>query len=218
MPAPAPDRRPLRTRETAWANAVAGRLARRGVSPNAISLAGLAAALVAGGAFAATAHTGELAGRLCFAAGAALCQLRLLANLLDGMVAIGSGRTSPVGEMMNEIPDRLSDSAVFIGLGYAAGSEPVLGYGAALAAVFVAYVRAAAAHADAPHDFCGPMAKPQRMALVTAAALVLALSPAGWLDEAPVARIVLGAVIAGGLITAARRLIRAARALARARP
>jgi phosphatidylglycerophosphate synthase len=69
-------------------------------------------------------------------------QLRLLANMFDGMVAIETGRTSAVGELYNEVPDRVSDTAVLVGAGYAAGGCPVLGYVAALLAVFIAYVRA----------------------------------------------------------------------------
>ena len=39
---------------------------------------------------------------------AAVCvQLRLLANLLDGMVAVGSGQASRIGELYNEVPDRV---------------------------------------------------------------------------------------------------------------
>jgi phosphatidylglycerophosphate synthase len=69
-------------------------------------------------------------------AGALLTQLRLLANLLDGMVAIGRGIAiaSPAGELFNEVPDRVSDSAVFLRLGVAGGNL-TLGLAATLAAM-----------------------------------------------------------------------------------
>src|SRR5829696_3342840 len=102
------DRRPLASRNTRWANALAGALARRGVSPNAISVAGLVAGTLAGIAFAATAWADDWAYRLCWVAGAVGVQLRLLANMLDGMVAVASNRTSKLGELYNELPDRLS--------------------------------------------------------------------------------------------------------------
>jgi hypothetical protein len=41
-------RRPLKSRDTKWAGAVAGRLARAGVRPNAISVAGTVFAAMAG--------------------------------------------------------------------------------------------------------------------------------------------------------------------------
>jgi len=65
--------------------------------------------------------------------------------------------------LYNEIPDRVSDAAICIGAGYGSGSLPELGYVAAVVALFVAYVRAQGAVAGAPQEFCGPMAKPQRM-------------------------------------------------------
>ena len=68
--------------------------------------------------------------------------LRLLANMLDGMVAIETGKASPAGAMYNEVPDSVSDAAMFLGAGYALGGQPPLGYIAALLAVFLAYLRA----------------------------------------------------------------------------
>ena len=76
-----------------------------------------------------------------FLAAAALIQLRLAANMFDGMVALETGRASPTGELFNEVPDRVSDAAMFIGAGYAAGGNPTLGYLAACLALFVTYVR-----------------------------------------------------------------------------
>ena len=40
--------------------------------------------------------------------GAGLILLRLLANMLDGMVADESGEGGPLGSLYNEIPDRIS--------------------------------------------------------------------------------------------------------------
>ena len=54
--------------------------------------------------------------------------VRGMGNLLDGMVAVGSGKASPFGELFNEIPDRVSDIAILIGAGYAAGGNPTLGF------------------------------------------------------------------------------------------
>ena len=87
---------------------------------------------------------------------AGLVQLRLLCNLIDGMVAIESGKGSPLGELYNEIPDRLSDAATLVGLGFAAGSVPWLGFLAAILAVFVAYVRAAVKIAGGAAGLLGP--------------------------------------------------------------
>ncbi|WP_137126719.1 CDP-alcohol phosphatidyltransferase family protein [Roseomonas sp. HF4] len=209
------DRRPIAARSLGVTQRVAAVLVARGASPNGISLAGMAAGLLAGLAFAAVAWLPGGASAF-WLLGAALVQARLAANLLDGMVAIGRGVASPVGELYNEVPDRVSDTAVLAGLGVAAGS-PALGLAAALAAMATAYVRTTARAAGAPSDFSGPMAKQHRMALVTVLALWCALVPAAWSGGAWAPWGVLAAITIGSLLTAWLRLSRAAAALA-ARP
>lgn len=149
--------------------------------------------------------------RLCWLAAAGLIQLRLLANMLDGMVAMASGRASSIGELYNEVPDRLSDSAILIGAGYAVGSLPALGYLAAIVALFVAYTRAIGASVGAGQSFHGPMAKPQRMFIITVACLYCGVLPHAWqpMDVTTGVGIVgaaLAVIIVGGIITALRRL------------
>jgi phosphatidylglycerophosphate synthase len=204
------DRRPIAARDTRWAHAVANFLARRGVSPNAISVAGLVAGLAAGAAFAGTAFTDDTPRRLCWLAGAACVVLRLLANMFDGMVAVASGRTTKLGEIYNELPDRVSDASTLIGLGYAAGSIPELGYIAAVGAILTAYVRAVGKAAGAPNVFLGPMAKPQRMAVVIATALACATLPMDWTVSYHVPAWALAICLAGMLVTIVRRLGRIA--------
>lgn len=213
-----PERRPLATRDRAASKAVAHWLAMHGASPNAISLAGMIAGLGAGVAFAATALvSGPVLIRLCFAAAAVLIQLRLLANMLDGMVAIETGKVSPAGALYNEVPDRVSDAAMFIGAGYGLGGQPSLGYMAACLAVFLAYLRAQGKVAGAPQEFCGPMAKPQRAFVMTLLSLYYAVAPASWsvflVSEWGVVTGVLMLVIVGELWTVGRRLWRIARYL-----
>lgn len=209
------DRRPIAARELGAMQRLAGWLVARGASPNGISLAGMVAGLAAGLCFAAVAWLpgGAWAWWLL---GAVLVQARLLANLLDGMVAIGRGVASPVGELFNEVPDRVSDTAVLLGLGVAAG-DVALGLGAALAAMATAYVRTTARAAGAPSDFGGPMAKQHRMALATGLAVWCAFVPAGWSGGAWAVWGVLVVITLGSVVTAWLRLARAAAALG-ARP
>src|SRR6185437_11072107 len=103
------DLRPLASRSWRVAVVLSHWLARRGVRANSISVAGMAAGILAGVALALTGRVTLPA--LAWLAAAALVQARLLANLLDGMVAIESGRASRVGELFNEVPDRVSDAA-----------------------------------------------------------------------------------------------------------
>ena len=191
--------------------AVADWLVRRRASPNAISVAGAVAAILAGLAFALTRHH-PAAARPLWLLGAVLVQARLMANLLDGMVAVGRGVASATGELFNEVPDRVSDTAVLAGIGWAAG-QPGLGLAAALAAMATAYVRALGKALGQPSDFSGPMAKQQRMALVTALAVACGVLPGGWVAAWPA--IALWVVALGALATACRRLAHVAAALRR---
>lgn len=198
---------------------LAGWLATHGVTANTISFVGLLFGLSSGLALAAT--RSPMLERPAFLAAALLILLRLLANMLDGMVAVATGQSSPLGELWNEVPDRISDLATLLGAGYAAGSEPVLGYLAACLALLVAYVRAEGKVAGAPQVFCGPMAKPQRMFTVAAAAMSMALAPAGWqpLTFGPgLMGLALLLVAAGSAATALRRLGRIVSALTRNEP
>jgi phosphatidylglycerophosphate synthase len=208
-----PDRRPLATRNLGISRTLARWIAATGITPNAISVWGMVAGVLAGVALAGTAQFPDQ-GRWFWLAGAALVQLRLLANMFDGMVAIETGKTSPVGELFNEVPDRVSDPATLIGLGYAAGSHPAAGFAAACVALFVAYVRAMGKAAGVAQDFRGPMAKPQRMFFVTMVALWCGLTPAAWQTWAGVGAPVwvLGLIVLGGVVTAVRRLARISRA------
>ena len=213
----APERRPLASRQRRASKGHAHWLAVRGVSPNAISLAGLGAGIGAGAALAATSFSPP--GRLAFLAAAVLMQLHLLANMLDGMVALETGKASPTGELFNEVPDRFSDVAMFIGAGYAAGGSPTLGYISACLALFLAYLRAEGKVAGAHQEFCGPMAKPQRAFAMTVISLYCAAAPADWqwkVSGAPGWGMVawaLAVVIAGEVWTAGRRLRRIAAGL-----
>jgi phosphatidylglycerophosphate synthase len=133
--------------------------------------------------------------------------------MLDGMVAIEAGQASPVGELYNEVPDRVSDVATLIGAGFAAGGNVILGFSASLVALFTAYVRAVGKAAGAPQQFCGPMAKQQRMFLVSFVGLYCALLPATWQPPWGLMTASLSIIVITGLLTAVRRLLRTARAL-----
>jgi len=202
---PAPDRRPIAARGLKVNIMLAEWLIARRASPNGISVGGMVAALLAGLVFTqAPAHP------LLWLLGALLVQTRLMANLLDGMVAIGRNVASPLGEVFNEVPDRVSDTAVLLGIGI--GCEHIaLGLAASLAAMATAYIRVTGKSCGQRSDFCGPMAKQHRMAVVTAIAIWCAFAPE-WLAR-PVPELALWFILALASLTAARRLHRLARAL-----
>src|SRR4051812_22190911 len=47
-----------------------------------------------------------------------LCYLRLWCNMLDGMVALAAGKASWRGEILNDLPDRISDVLIFAGVAH----------------------------------------------------------------------------------------------------
>ena len=210
------DRRPIATRNRRCAQSATTWLASRNVSPNVISIAGMCACIAAGIALSLTSVTYHRVFWLIAALGA---QLRLTANMLDGMVALASGRASRTGELYNEIPDRVSDAAVFIGAGYAWGGNVALGYIATILSIFTAYIRAAGKIAGARNEFCGPMAKQHRMLVITVGCLYSALVPRSWQifhfdnTRLGVMGLALFVITVGCLITVGRRLNRIAYAL-----
>jgi phosphatidylglycerophosphate synthase len=208
-------RRPLSSRSWEISERIANFLARHGAAPNGISIMGMLCGIAAGMMFAATARSAHE--WVFWLAGAVLVQLRLLANLYDGMVAVARGIASKVSELFNEVPDRISDAATLIGFGYAVGSDPLLGFIATIFAIFLAYLRAQGNVAGARQEFCGPMAKQQRMAAVTIAAVICAIPSfvpaAGPNREWKIPKWTLWLIIGGAIITIFRRLHRIAAAL-----
>ncbi|MDB5998004.1 MAG: CDP-diacylglycerol--glycerol-3-phosphate 3-phosphatidyltransferase [Pseudomonas sp.] len=162
------NRRPIKSRSAGWAKRVTDRLVKKDISPNQISVASIAFALA--GIVALNIDSGIIGSILC----ALGIQLRLLCNLFDGMVAIEGGKKSDIGSLYNEFPDRVADSLLLVGLGYAIGYSD-LGWLAALAAALTAYVRVFGGAIGLKQSFIGPMAKQHRMAVMTAGLLLNAV-------------------------------------------
>lgn len=200
------NRRPIRSRNTRWANWAACKLQARGATPNSISLFSIVCALLAmlafWGAFTTSYHTVTVIALILAIVG---MQARLICNLLDGMVAVEGGLRSPVGAIYNELPDRVSDVIIFIGLGYgllAFPSASYLGWIAGLAAVMTAYIRLLGGTCGLTQKFLGPMAKQQRMAILTLGSILAILIPSysQW-----ILYICLWIVVLGSLLTTVRR-------------
>ncbi|MDR7031898.1 CDP-alcohol phosphatidyltransferase family protein [Mesorhizobium sp. BE184] len=196
-------RRPLASRDTRLAQTIAGRLATMSVTPNMISQASMAMAALAGTCFWLAGDSEPLVKGMLLVAAAVFCQLRLLCNLFDGMVAVEGGKAAADGPFWNEFPDRIADMLIFVGIGYAVAS-PGLGWAAAAMAVMTAYVRELGRANGAGSDFSGPMAKQHRMAVVTLAALVSVLEFL-WDGDNEILRFALWVVAVGAAFTALRR-------------
>ncbi|WP_233149204.1 CDP-alcohol phosphatidyltransferase family protein [Shimwellia pseudoproteus] len=125
-------------------------------------------------------YSGEvIRGSILFLA-AILIQGRLLCNLLDGMVAIEGGLATPAGPVYNELPDRVSDTLIFIGVGHGLIDLPyagTLGWITALMALMTAYLRLLGGNCGLVQSFAGPMAKQHRMATLFVCSLAAIFLP-----------------------------------------
>ena len=80
---------------------------RLGISADLISYSSVIFAAAAAGCFwRSSAHP------LLLIVAPLFCYLRLWCNMLDGMVALAAGAASRRGELVNELPDRVSDAAI----------------------------------------------------------------------------------------------------------
>jgi phosphatidylglycerophosphate synthase len=206
---PIENRRPLKSRDTGWARRIAQLLLRTGLSADQVSSLGILFSALGAAAFVLAPQRPWL-----FLLGALGIQLRLLCNLFDGMIAVEGGRKSPYGPLFNEAPDRIEDSLFLVAFGWAGGLL-WLGLLAALLACVSAFVRVLGGSFGLPQDFVGPMAKQQRMALLTLGSLVAMAESWAWGSLLSV-EVVLWIVVAGAAVTAVRRTGRIAAALAAA--
>lgn len=228
-PSSPPTRHELRTRGVGWPNAIARALARAGARPNQVSIASLVFAAVAAWAFYRAGRypmrssdmflfMGERIRRWrtwsawWLVVGAAGIQLRLLCNLLDGLLATDGELKTKTRELFNEIPDRVADAMILAGAGYALGRGgwgPALGWSAAVLAVLTAYIRVFGGSLGLAQDFSGPMAKQHRMFVLTMGALIGAMEIAirGRMTALMIALVI---IVAGSALTAALRIARMA--------
>lgn len=95
-----------KTTSRSWFHPIARWLAGRGVTPDAITVAGLAFSLLAALLFA----------RGAFLAAALVLAVTGLCDMLDGDVARLRGATSPFGAFLDSTLDRLGEGALFGGL------------------------------------------------------------------------------------------------------
>ncbi len=209
-------RRAVKARDVGFFRAWAAWLAARKVRPNTISWLSVFCAAVAG----ACLFSLPLQASTAKAVGALICalvfiQLRLICNLLDGLVAVEGGLKTKSGEIFNDLPDRLSDPLILIGAGYAAQEYPmgiVLGWLAALLAVMTAYVRVLGQATGAGQFYLGPMAKQHRMAAMSLVLLAAAIG-IRWVPPANFLGGGLVLIVTGCVVTIVRRAVRIVKTL-----
>jgi phosphatidylglycerophosphate synthase len=204
-------RREVSSRQFGFFHQLASRLVKWGLTPNQVSVSSAAFALVGGICFSAAAVSAPLLRTILLIAAILCIQLRLICNLIDGLMAVECGLKTASGEIFNDLPDRISDVAFILGAGvFAQSVAPCLldvAWLAALFAVLTAYIRVLGAAMTGQHDFSGPMAKQHRMFLLTLGALG-GLIELLWQLPAYTMSVALFMIGFGSLLTCVRRVRR----------
>jgi phosphatidylglycerophosphate synthase len=151
-------RRPIADAFRRTANGAVRFCVAMGIHPDVISYLSIAASAMAAFCFW---KSGRMPWLLIL--GPAFCYLRLWFNMLDGMVALASGKASWRGEILNDLPDRVSDVLIFAGVAHSGLCHVESGYWAAIFALLTAYVGMFGQAVGVQREFSGLMAKPWRM-------------------------------------------------------
>lgn len=181
-------------------------LAEAGVTANEVTSS---AVLVSFGSGVAIAATRGARWALLILPAALLARMAL--NAIDGMLAREHGQKSPLGALLNELGDVVSDAALYLPLALVPGFAPGLVVGIVLLAGLGEMAGALGPMIGASRRYDGPMGKSDRAFVLGLVALLLGLGvpPSAWLLAVQVAILVL-------LLLTVRN--RVAHALAEVRP
>ncbi|OLD85787.1 MAG: hypothetical protein AUG55_01390, partial [Candidatus Rokubacteria bacterium 13_1_20CM_4_70_13] len=158
----------------AWSDPFGRVLLRVHLRPNHLTVAGLAASLVAAGCF--IAGQTRTAGLVLILAG--------LLDLLDGSLARASGQVTAFGAFLDSVIDRYSDIAVMLGIVvlYARTPNPrgaLVAMAGLAGSVMVSYTKARAESIGVECNV-GMMERPERLICLIAGALLDVMEPALW--------------------------------------
>src|SRR3954471_15924346 len=165
-------RRPIAAVFRRTAEAATRFCVRHGIHPDAISYLSILAALIA-----AICFWKSGAKRWLLIIAPLFCYLRLWFNMLDGLVAFAAEKASRRGEILNDLPDRISDVVIFVGIAHSGLMNPFIGYWAAIFAVLTSYVGLFAQALYVPRQFGGVMSKPWRMVALNVGAWLTFFAP-----------------------------------------
>src|SRR5262245_37428051 len=158
-------RRPIADSFRRTAHAAVRFCVRRRIHPDTISYLSIAASALAALCLVRSADSVWL-----LVAAPVLFYVRLWLNMLDGMVALAAGQASARGEILNDLPDRISDVLIFAGIAHSGLASSSSGYWAAIFALLTAYVGTLGQAVGVQREFGGVMSKPWRMVLLHAGA------------------------------------------------
>lgn len=210
-------RRPIANLFRRTAHAAVRVAVKLGIHPDVFSYGSIVSAALAAWFFwRSTNHPRYLA------VGVAFALFRLWLNMFDGMVALAAGKASKRGEIINDLPDRISDVIIFVGVAHSGWCRPFPAYWVAMAALIVAYVGLFGQAVGVQREFSGVMAKPWRIVVLSVGALATMFLVLGdrpfWFGGFTVLDWAHFIILAGCVQTVAIRLSRIFRALEQAVP
>src|SRR4029077_5798717 len=135
------------------------------------------------------------------------------AHSVGGWVGVGGGKGSRRGEILNDLPDRISDIIIFVGVAHSGLMNPLIGYWTAIFAVLTAYVGLFGQALGGQREFGGIMSKPWRMVALSVGAWATFFLGQEGLARFTILDLACFAVIAGCIETMVVRLKRIAAAL-----
>lgn len=165
-----------------------GALARRGVTPNQVTLAGVALSGAAGALVAAFP-----AARWPLVLLAPVLVARMALNAIDGMLAREHGKRSALGAMLNELGDVVADAALYLPLGLVPGFDAGLVVGVVVLAIVAEMAGVVCAQIGASRRYDGPLGKSDRAFVFGGVALLVGagVPPGGWVRAVLLAMLVL---------------------------
>lgn len=126
--------------------------------------------------------------------------IRLTFNALDGMVARDTGVTSAIGEVHNEVLDRVSDIIIILALGWSGQCNAMLTAIASSTMLLSSYIGIVSKAVGGPRIYKGIMCKPDRMIIIGLMALV-----GVWIHTSVVWNTGLLIILVGTVITCIQR-------------
>lgn len=109
--------------------------------------------------------------------------VRMALNAIDGMLANYSNQKTPLGAILNEMCDQVSDAALILPFVLVAGIHPALLIAVAMLALLVEFAGVVALAAGSNRRFDGPMGKSDRAFAFGLLGLLTGLQVAGiWLN------------------------------------
>jgi len=179
---------------------LSNRLAAAGVTPNQVTLAALVLSLATGALVALYPDR-----RWPLLLIPCVLFLRMALNAIDGMLAREHAMQSPLGAILNELGDVVSDAALYLPLCWVPGLSPVLVVAVVLVAVIGEMTGVVAVQIGASRRYDGPMGKSDRALVLGSIGVLLGLGiePQPWADW------LLGLVLALAVFTVVNRARRA---------